>query len=465
MARNPKQRMVTKKHLARLQREERQRRFILIGAIIVVVLVLGLIGFGLLEQYYLSSIRPVADVNGERITTAQFQAQARYTRQRLINNAVQSTQLMQYFGDSAEMLASIQNQIAQIQAQLDPQVAGQSTLDQLIDDALIRQEAKNRGITVSQEEIDQAVQEGFGFFPSGTPTPAPTLEVVPTSTLNPAQLALVPPTPTATAVITATETLTATQALTVTVTPELTPTPSVEPSVTPTQAPTATATPYTLEGFQTEYNKAIDSLKSEINFSEKDLRYLVEMQLYREKLQEAVLKELNVSREQEQAWVRHLLVADEGTAKTILERLNNGEDWATVVNEVSTDQATKSQAGDLGWNSKPDLTDRFSEEFANAAFELATGQVSQPVQSPSGWHLIQGLGHETRTLPEADYQQLQQTEFQTWLTGVREKAKIETFDRWQTAAPVDPTLPPEITQLLQQQVNPAPLVPTEAAVP
>jgi parvulin-like peptidyl-prolyl isomerase len=163
MARNPKQRIVTKKHLARLQREERQRRFILIGAIIVIVLVLGLIGFGLLDQYYLSSIRPVADVNGERITTAQFQAQTRYTRQRLINNAVQSAQIMQYFGNSAEMLASVQNQISQIEAQLDPQVAGQGTLDQLIDDTLIRQEAKNRGITVSQEEIDKAVQEGLAF--------------------------------------------------------------------------------------------------------------------------------------------------------------------------------------------------------------------------------------------------------------------------------------------------------------
>jgi hypothetical protein len=239
-------------------------------------------------------------------------------------------------------------------------------------------------------------------------------------------LALVPPTPTptATAVITATETLTATQALTVTVTPEPTPTPSVAPSVTPTEAPTATATPYTQEGFQTEYNKAIDSLKSEINFSEKDLRYLVEMQLYRKKLQEAVLKELNVSREQEQVWVRHIQVADEDTAKTVLDRLNKGEDWATVANEVSTDQATQSQAGELGWNSKPDLTNRFSEEFANTAFQLGIGQISQPVQSPSGWHLIQGLGHDTHTvgrLPAAPTDRVSEL-----VNGVREKAKIET---------------------------------------
>ena len=57
----------TKKHLARKQRERRQMRFILIGSIIVLALVAGLIVYGILDQYVLNNIKPVAVVNGDNI--------------------------------------------------------------------------------------------------------------------------------------------------------------------------------------------------------------------------------------------------------------------------------------------------------------------------------------------------------------------------------------------------------------
>ena len=77
-------------------------------------------------------------------------------------------------------------------------------LEQMIQDKLIRQEAKRRGITVTKAEVDKAIQEAFGYFPNGTPTPEPTLEVQATSTLSPLQMtASAPlPSPTLTATLT-----------------------------------------------------------------------------------------------------------------------------------------------------------------------------------------------------------------------------------------------------------------------
>lgn len=462
MARNPKQTIITKKHLARQQREQLQRRYILIGSVVVLVLVLALVGYGLLDQFYLQPRSPVATVNAEKISIRDFQAQTRYARQGLINQAVQTAQFMQYFGSSPETAASFQNQLFQIQAQLNPETVGQNVVDQLVDHALVRQEAEKRGITVTQEEINKALQEGFGYFPEGTPTVEPTLPVVPTSTLNPTQLALVPPTstPTATPTITATAELTATAEITPT--SEATATPSVEPSATPTLAPTATSTPYTLEGYQTEYQKALDGMKESIDFREADLRYVVEMQLYSEKLMDAVLQDLNVTPEQEQVWARHILVADEETAKTVIDRLNEGEDFAALAAELSTDTSNKDRGGDLQWFGRGVMDPAFEE----AAFNLNVGEISQPVQSQSGWHVIQALGHETRSLSDSEYQQYRQREFQNWLTDQREKAAVEINDeRWKANVPAEPTLPPEITQLLSQPAQQSPLIPQEQPSP
>ena len=141
MARNIKQPFQSKKHLARLERERIQRRYITIGSIAIAVLVVLIIGYGILEQTVLTGMRPVAIVNGESILTRDWQPQVRYQRNSLINQAYQTMQLGQMFSGSPEMMASIQSQLTQIQAMLSPEVVGQQAVDQMIDATLIRQEA------------------------------------------------------------------------------------------------------------------------------------------------------------------------------------------------------------------------------------------------------------------------------------------------------------------------------------
>lgn len=84
MAKQPTPKIVTKKHLARQEREQIQNRYIVIASAIILVLVLGLIGFGILDQTVLQARQPVAKVGNDAITSSSFQAQVRYSRYQLI---------------------------------------------------------------------------------------------------------------------------------------------------------------------------------------------------------------------------------------------------------------------------------------------------------------------------------------------------------------------------------------------
>lgn len=440
MAKNPRKPLSpTKKHLARVERERRQRRIVLIASAVVVALVAILVAYGVLYQKYFIYQQAVSVVNGEKITTARFQAQTRFARVNLIRSASQTAQYAELFGNDANMAAQLGSQLQRIQSQLEPLTIGKQVLDELVDDALIRQEAKKRGITVSKEEIETEFQEQFGYFANGTATPASTSTPQATSTLSALQMTLVPPTPTATA----------TPVITMTATP------TAIPSPTAVLTPTATATPYTLEGYQREYGQALKGFKDNYNISEEDLRYVIEMQVYRRKLQEAITAETPHS--QEMVWARHILVADETAAKDVIDRLNKGEDFATLAKELSTDTGSKDNGGDLGWFA----AGRMVAEFNDAAFALEVGQISEPVKTNYGYHIIQALGHEERPVSDAEYDQLKSEAFQNWLTSARESATIETKDYWSERAPTEPALPSEIEQVINQLLSAQQSAPTE----
>ncbi|MCI0520960.1 MAG: peptidylprolyl isomerase [Chloroflexi bacterium] len=442
MARNPqKQPLVTKKHLARQQREAMQVRYIFIVAAVVIVAVIGLVAYGVLSESVFKALQPVAVVNGDKITTREFQALARYTRQRMVDNAIQGVQLAQQLGNP-DFQYSVVSQLYQIEAQLAVEAVGQETIDQLVEDRLVRQEAERRGITVSDADVEEVFRNGLGYFPNGTPTPEATLEIKPTSTLSPLQMTLVPPTPTATATEipdpTATPTMTATAAPTATETPI--------PSVTPTLAPSATPTAFTEDAYNKQYQTLIDNYSQSIAFSEKDLRTVIEGQLLREKVMDAVLAETDLQAEEEQVWARHILVGSVVTATHVLSLLEQGGDWAALAAQYSTDASNSQNSGDLGWFNRTQMV----QAFADAAFALEVGKISEPVQSSFGWHIIQTLGHEMRPLTLEKYDELRQQKFDEWLQAQREAAEVEIRDIWKERAPSDPVLPAEVLTFMNQ---------------
>jgi peptidyl-prolyl cis-trans isomerase C len=99
---------------------------------------------------------------------------------------------------------------------------------------------------------------------------------------------------------------------------------------------------------------------------------------------------------EEEVHARHILVGSEADAQAVLKRLKAGEDFAKVAKEMSKDPG--SEGGDLGWFTK----DRMVPEFAEAAFKLKDGELSDPVKSQFGWHIIQVEGKRQKQFPPFD---------------------------------------------------------------
>jgi peptidyl-prolyl cis-trans isomerase C len=135
----------------------------------------------------------------------------------------------------------------------------------------------------------------------------------------------------------------------------------------------------------------------------------------------------NMKPEQE-IHARHILVATEVEAKDVAKRVKKGEDFATLATEKSKD--TNAKGGDLGFFGRGQMLKPFEE----AAFALDVGQVSEPVQTQFGWHIIKVEEKRDQPMPtfdqvkEAIRAQLVQQKAQEIVTGLRDSAKIEVVD-------------------------------------
>lgn len=422
----------SKKHTAHLQVVRRQERIIWISAIVLAVIVVGIVVYGILADTVLAPYRAVAKVNGDSIRAGDFQKQVKLQRLQLVNQFNQYYQFAQMFGATDPFNdPNFGQTLQQIYQQLNtPTSIGQTVVDYMIEDALIRQEAARRGITVSADEIDKVMQEGLGYYPEGTPTPAPTVMPFATSTLNPTALAIVTITPTATPV-----TPTATATLEPDVTPTETPTLAPTATTGPTSTPLPTATPYTLEGYQVAFDEQFTFLSEQTDMTRADYRKFYEGFLLRDKLLEEVTKELETS--QEKAWARHILVSDAALAQSIVAKLRAGEDFAKLAAEFSIDTSNKDLGGDLGWFGKGMMVAPFEE----AVFSLPIGQISDPVQTDYGWHIVQVIAREVVPLSQEELEQSKQTFFRSFLQELREKAEIAIDDEfWKKIVPSEPAL-------------------------
>jgi parvulin-like peptidyl-prolyl isomerase len=417
----------TKKHIARLERERRQTRYILAAFIGMVVIVIGLVIYGYVDIRYLQPRRPVAEVGDVAISAQAWQARVRMERRRLISEVQLYQQYQEYLG--VDLSAQQQNILTQLNA-VSP--IGQSVLDDMVDEEIIRQEAATRGISVGEQDVAAAIQASFRYFPQGTPTPSITPSPVAPPTLSADTLALVTITPTATAFVTPSVSPTSTP------NPFITPTPTVRNSPTPTAGPTTTplptATPLTQAGFDESYRSTIDQLAVD-GLSEAEWRQLYESDLLRQRLLDEIAAD--VPRVEQQAWARHILVPEEAVALVVRGRLDQGEDFAAVAAEVSTDTSNKDRGGDLGWFGKGAMV----PEFETAAFSLPIGEFSDPVKTQFGWHIIQVLARGEVALSAEAHESARQAAFEAWLTEARTRYNVVTYDSWRAIVPDDPAAP------------------------
>jgi len=367
----------------------------------------------------------------------EFQVRVRVERMTLINQVNYYLTFFQIFGNQPDMLEQFTAPLQEVLTLLqDTKSLGQRVLDAMVDERLIVQEARKRGIEVTDAEVEKALQEAFGYFAEGTPTPQPSPTPWPTSTLSATQIALLGPSPTPSPTATA-------------VASTATPT-AAEPSATPTPRPTAT--PFTEEAYRQRLNEWL----AQAGISYEDLKEVLRVQLYRQKLMEEVTADVPLT--EEQVWARHILVEDEATAQEVLEKLRAGEDFAALAQEYSQDPGSAPQGGDLGWFGRGVMIQPFEE----AAFSLDIGEISEPVQTQFGWHIIQVLGREERPLPPDRVRAAKEQAFRQWLQQVRAEADIEIYDWWVNHVPTEPDLDPQLKIQLQQllQASQPQVVPT-----
>ena len=144
---------------------------------------------------------------------------------------------------------------------------------------------------------------------------------------------------------------------------------------------------------------------------------------------------------EEEVHARHILVDNEAEAKKIAARLKAGEDFAKVAAETSKDPGSKAEGGDLGWFTK----ERMVAPFADAAFKMEAGKISDPVKTQFGWHVIKVEEKRTKPVPSFDEMKEQVEAYltrktqQDLITKLREGAKIEKT----AAAPAAPATAPK----------------------
>jgi peptidyl-prolyl cis-trans isomerase C len=151
----------------------------------------------------------------------------------------------------------------------------------------------------------------------------------------------------------------------------------------------------------------------------------------------------------------HILVKTEDEANKVLERLKKGEKFETLARELSLDKASAKHGGDVGFFGRGQMV----PEFERAAASLKVGQISEPVKTQFGYHIIKVTGRKTG--PVLPFDRVKEVIAQK-LAGERQK---EAFDKYidEIRKNYTVTINKEAVQAMQPETAPAPPAESNAA--
>ena len=416
-------------------KEKKRTKIILIGFIVTAAVILSMVGYAILRTTVFKNFIPVAKITGQKVDNDYFEARVRLER----NSYIQQFQMLytqyQLLSEDPGSAEYFEQQLQQVASILDDvESFGEMVLNNIVDDEIIAIQGREMGIDVSESEIDTLMQQLFNYFPDGTPTPEVQLSEYATPTVSKTQEAILGSTATPDIEETESEEVENGEDENAS-SDETIIEASIEPSPTTTaatQTPGPTATPYTEEMFQEALNKYTEDLDA-IDVSKTYLRKYIYYYLMNQKVRETVTADLSL--EQKQIWARHILVPTTAEAITVLARLEN-EEWIDVAADISLDTSNKDSGGDLGWFSRGQMV----AEFEEAAFALEVGQISDPIETQFGWHIIQLVDQGIRPLSPAEFENNQNIYFEEWFTGIKESTDIKINDIWKDIVPADPVI-------------------------
>ncbi len=379
---------LNRKQRSRLERERRMQRLLIWGVSIVAVLIVGVLGYGLVAEKIVAPRQPVAVVDGDPITTAEFQARVKFSRLQLRNQLLYLYQQQQLLaaqdpGSTDQSLDEyFRGQIGDLEERLAPENAnliGQQVLNQMIQEQLVQQEAQRRDIEVTSGEIQDAIHEGFGYDPDAAATPTASTPVTSTESLTPSE-----PAP----------------------------------------------TPMTEADFQEAYGRYVREGLRPLGISEQEYRSWIEAALLSERLTEAMKEEL--PQEAEQVKLRFLLVSSEDQADELAQRLDAGESFEDLAEEIQADEQDPGYSDELEWMPRDMLETRIGEELADRAFSLEAGEYSDPIavgeQDQAYYYVISVTGREVRELGESVREEMAADAFQSWLNAQQSLVERKSID-------------------------------------
>lgn len=439
----------SRKEVLIARKEAEQTRGIRIAIGMVAGLILVILIIAVVNELVISPNREVATVAGEKISLNDFQDRVEFERaQRIILLEGQ----LEAFGNDVGIIQQFAGQMIIDMLPQNSDTFGETVLDQMVAEILIERAASERGITVSETDVDEAVGAEFGFFGGGLPTPLPTATetIVPTPSLTPIPTAVI------------TEELPA-------------PTSLPDPTVGPTNTPLPTATPVSEAVFQEEFSEFIADYTA-FGISEARYREGIRMRLLRERVTDALVEEQALSAEAEHANFFVIATSDEAEANEIAGMIETGG-YLPVWNEIRSrpfdpEAASTALAAEILQRRQDDLSETFGSEVADAAFGLDVDTPSAIITAvgqdgTQQYFIIMVSGREMLALDGAALDELKQEALFAYLEEMRE-GNVVVGDFWRGRVPTLPVLdskflaqPTATPVVIQPEVPEIPEIPTD----
>jgi len=387
-------RQLTRRQLARHERDARKQQIITWIAASVGVVVVGILAYGAISEIA-GARRPVATVGNTAILAKDFRARQSYERwmteleiyqyQTYLAQLNQTPPETETGEDGTEtviddgtdsLIQQLQFTLTSLEQQLSPDFtnlfAGQ-VLDAMIEEELIRTESELRGIDASDDELQLGIERTLGYDRDA-----------------------------AAAALAAGETTTDTTAT----------------------VPDQPTFDELWEQFETNVLKVT-------RFPDKQFRAMITAQVLAEKLSLALNADAETIQDQVELTVFTVETDEQG--QDLRARINDGgEDPALIIEEFTQDENTVTYGYELPWLPQAYLASQFGQDVQKAAFNTAVGRASQPVAGTGDQvFVVYVTGHEERELSPDLLAQLGQEAYDQWLDA--QKDEMVEYQDWEAA--------------------------------